>query len=348
MVSLLASCNNDAPDQPDRLPIDLLTSIDNRNWVEKSRVVQDGEDRSILDFSDGDEIVVDMWRMPNGEGSASNAPDILRRKVMTYADSSWDYSPKKVWSDTVGDRIAVLAYHLAGATNCVVNEDWDESSGYPTFTFTGASEDYDILVSPVKMIKKNDLVGEKVPIEFRHIKMRMKMEIRYWSDEEDCGEWTSLYIDNIDFWNHPRGAVFKGFDSDMVPQWEITDYPTGRGVNVTTNKIIPWGKDFISLPDATQFHYPFVCKHASAQDGHIDNAKFGLTVYKQNENGDRVYLTHDKNYFEKYFDTEIVGGCSYLFRITINPHNQVELQVEKETNNDVWWTGTHTDTTVGF
>lgn len=350
MVSSFVACNNDSPDFLGKLPIEIDASVTGGEKDKSSRVIKnDVDNRSITAFSEGDTIRVDMWRMPKGQGSSTSQPDIMRKQLMTYTGTDWDYSPKKFWSDSVGDRMAVFAYYLNGATNCVVHEDWDETSGYPTISFSNENRHRDILVSPVLILGKDGLENGKIPLTFYHVMARFEIWIRYWDDSvDDPGEWTSLYLEDMDFWNHPRGANFKGFDNEMVPQWEVTDYPTGKGVNVTGDKTIPWGEEYVHIPDATQFHYPFVCKHASAQDGHIDNAKFGLTVYKQNENGDRVNLTHDKNYFEKYFDTEIVGGCNYVFYITINPHNLVVLDIEKEDNSEAWWTGTHTDTNVTF
>lgn len=333
------ACNEAAPDAPeDKVLLSLSTSLNNDNWEDESRVNRDDNERSILSFAEGDTIRVDAWYMPQGGSSATDEPDVFRKQLMTYTNSLWDYSPKKYWTNIIGDKMAFFAYYLDGA-NCIVHEDWNSSSGYPKMEFVGPNKYCDILVAPVKILSKEELVEGKVPLQFNHIMSRFKFEIRYWDTEEDNQEWTKLFIEKIIFWNHPKSANFLGFDSG-VAKWEITDYPTGSGVGVINDVTVSWGENFTPLPEATQFHYPFVCKHASDQDGHIDNAKLGFTVYKENENGDRVNLSGSKNYFELYFDEVIEAGKTYVFKISIKPNNGIELtvSVEKSGGATDWWT----------
>lgn len=349
MVSFFPACNNDTPDDPEKLALEFDSSINNENWEDDARTIKDSDDLSILGFSQDDEITVDAWSIPMGQNQASSSPNFMNGQIMTYNSSSeWEYSPLKYWSNTIGDRRAFFAYHLAGATNLSINKNLDNSTtGYPTITFTEANKKCDILATPLTLSDKSSLVNGKVPLQFRHIMARIKMEVRYWDEEYSRGDWDKIVIKNIVFWNYPKGARFKGFDLSNNPIWEITNYPTGSGLYVINEEnpiTIDWGENYTPLTDATQFHYPFVCKHADANNlTHVDNAKFGFYVYKEKADGTQEKLFGNTDYIEQWFDTEIVGGKSYTFKVTITPKNQVILDLESN-----WWNDTENNGDANF
>lgn len=327
MVSLLASCNNDAPDQPDRLPIEIEASV---NGV-KSRVINDGNG-SILDFSEGDTIRVDLWSLPSGASSTTDDPDLMRKQLMTYTGSEWDYSPKQYWSNTSGDRLVIFAYYLDGAPNCVVKEDWDSSSGYPTIEFSGYNFDSDVLVAPVRFLAKSDLENGKIKLDFRHIMTRLKMEVRYWDDEEQPNDRNSIFLEKVTYWNCVNKGTFIGFDSTGTPKWENIEYTTG-GWSISNSQngyVIPWGETYMPLEGFTQYHYPFVGRHADADNPYEGkNSKFGFDI--KNSEDDT-----SKKYIERWFDGTFEAGKSYTFKVTLKLNNDIVLDIEEDKNNN-WW-----------
>ena len=323
MVSLLASCNNDTPDQPDRLPIEIEASV---NGV-KSRVINDGNG-SIIDFSEGDTIRVDLWSMPSGSSSTTDDPDLMRKQLMTYTGSEWDYSPKQYWSSTAGDRLVVFSHYLAGATNCVVNENWDSSSGYPTIRFTKYNCNSDILVSPIKFLDKSDLENGKIKLDFRHIMTRLKMEVRYWDDEEQPNDRNSIFLEKVTFWNFPNAATFTGFDGEK-PIWKDVSYTT-EGWPDKTGYTIEWGDSYKRLHDFTQYHYPFVGRHADADNPYEGkNSKFGFYIKNAKDDTSTKYI-------ERWFDGTFEAGKSYTFKVTLRLNNDIVLDIEEDKNNN-WW-----------
>lgn len=341
MVSFFPACNNDAPDVPEKLALEFDSSINNENWEEQSRVVKDSN-ISILDFSEGDTIRVDLWSLPSGSSSTTDDPDLMRKQLMTYTSSQWDYSPKQYWTNVVDDRLVVFAHYLAGATNCVVDENWDPSSGYPTIRFTKYNCNSDILVSPIKFLDKSDLENGKIKLNFRHIMTRLNMDVRYYGDEAGKGEYNSIFLEKVTFWNFPNVATFTGFDGEK-PMWKDVSYTT-KGWADETGYTIEWGDSYKRLHDFTQFHYPFVCKHYDANNPtHGRNAKIGFTVKKINALGDKDKLYADTAYVEKWFDAEIEGGKSYTFKVTITPKNQVILDLESN-----WWNDTENNGDANF
>ena len=209
------SCNDDAPDAgSDKLPIKISAIIDDLSGA-KSRVANDANDDKQSYFEKDDEITVDAWSIPLGQNQASSSPNFMNGQIMTYNSSSeWEYSPLKYWSNTTGDRLAFFAYHLAGATNLSIDKNLDNSTtGYPTITFTEANKKCDILATPLTLSDKSSLVNGEVPLQFRHIMARIKMEVRYWDEEYSRGDWDKIVIKNIIFWSffNKKRSLRKGF-----------------------------------------------------------------------------------------------------------------------------------------
>ena len=356
------ACNEAAPDAPeDKVLLSLSTSLNNDNWEDESRVNRDDNDkRSILSFAEGDTIRVDAWYMPQGGSSATDEPDVFRKQLMTYTNSLWDYSPKKYWTNIIGDKMAFFAYYLDGA-NCIV-DDWNSTTYYPTMKFghkmrtddpdepLGWNYHKDILAAPVKMLSKEELVEGKVPLQFNHIMARLKLKVRYGDGGEKPQDWTKVVIEKITLWNFPDKGTFTGFSNDGKPLWSNISY-CGLGVsasdiNENNELILEWGKGedaegFTYIPSFTQYHYPFDTHVSDVKKGL--NPKIGFVLFMEKDNGERsnqIVFADEKLelYLEDFGVQRIEAGLSYTINVTIKGNISLTVSVEKSGGATDWWT----------
>ena len=324
----------------------------------------ENDNRSILEFAEGDTITVDAWYMPQGGSSKTNEPDVFCKQRMTYTNSIWDYSPKAYWTNIPGDKMAFFAYHLDGA-NCIVVDEWS-SKGYPTMKFgyimkkkekpedtdqpDGWNFHKDILAAPVKILSKEELEDGKVPLKFNHIMARLKLKVRYGDGGEKPQDWTKVVIQRITLWNFPDKGTFTGFGNDGKPLWNNISY-CGLGVpasDIDKNNelILEWGKGedaegFTYIPSFTQYHYPFDTHVSDIDKG--KNPKIGFVLFKEKDNGERSeqIVFADNNlelYLEDFGVQKIEAGLSYTINVTIKGDINLTVSVEKTGGVSDWWT----------
>ena len=177
MVSLFQACNDDAPEQRDRLPVKFSGTVKNDNSGDAARAIKAADGLVVLDFSDGDEIILDAWRVRYNE--IPNKPDFIYHEPLIRNNGVWEYTALgKYWSET--DTLAFFAAYLPDATRYTISEECN-SYGYPTIEFDcrnvdGGDYAKDFLATPMTYHTQSTLIDGKVPLQFkaRWTKSRMK------------------------------------------------------------------------------------------------------------------------------------------------------------------------------
>lgn len=326
MVSLLASCNNDAPDYEDKVPVKFSAIINNDTWNSESR--SNIENWSVDEFVSGDEIVVNGWML--GSGESFGTPNFMNAQSMSYSGSSWDYSPEKYMTNIVDQTYSFYAYNVNETVTekCVLGGN-NSATGYSSMIFSNCKDWVkDVLVAPMVQYDESVLKTNNglIPFQFYHIMARLKVKVRFMPINDD----ESMLLNKLEYWWHSSGGTFTGFNSNNEPQWSDIVmaangvYENGNGNGYVINK----GEEYVELPDFTRCQIPFKspCKETETKDRYTEMDIF--VTYA----GDAEQIKYEIDDLE--FDLK--AGYTTTFYVTFTGKG-VEMKIENDNSSSNWW-----------
>ena len=358
------SCNDDAPEQQDKVPVKFSATIENSAWSGDAGRASIGSDGvSVIGFEDGDKIVVDSWMLHNSVENVSGKPNFMYQQPLSYNEgtSSWNCTVTKYWPENY--NLGFLAHYLPGPNNgsgnVTVSEDYNKY-GYHTIVFNtrdlGQSGHWgnDFLVTPIRIYSHNDLDSEgRIPLQFQHIMAKLSLKIKFVGDPGEI-----LYIKNVNLQGYPLYGEFLGFQKEgngtFTPIWQNVsvymiddkgDKSSSKRVHTTTDDTVHEVKaathddDFEDFPEFTHLTYPWTVGYE--KPGIVDSfISFELKEENDNYVELKIYLN----------DIEFKAGHNNVIYATINEGNiTIKVEAEPITASAGWWNGSTTvTTTVGF
>lgn len=298
IVSLTPSCSDDLEFDKKTMEneVRVKANIGNDDWNQVARSLKDVDGVGILSFSEGDNIVVDSWYLPNGISELSTIPDFMMDQVMTYNGSNWDYTPIKYWPNNSGDRLAFFAYHFPPGLKSYTISENDPITGYPIVKFTASNYAHDLLAIPITIAEKPNLGG--VQLNFKHIMAYVKVKARV-ATRDGSGNNHKVYINKTYMHNTPRTATFKGFDENENPIWEnvsifeFTKATTGdyvKTVNGSYVKVATGKGNYVYDENTGTYTYYDVATHVLLANGKYQICTRG--DYVLDSDGNYVQVQH--------------------------------------------------------
>lgn len=332
MVSFFPACNNDEFDFDfvgDGVPVQMCASIASRNAVE-SRVAY----WEYPEFLKDHKINVDAWHFRDLNGVRKTETRFFDSQEMTYdGSSSWIYSPVKYWPNVVDEKLAVCAYLLCPTTTdsgkCNITK--DSQTGY-SMTFTDCGLLDDVLVAPLTVVSRSQLVDGRIPLTFYHILAQIKVRARYIPTEGSPAEDNYLTIKRVEFNYYSEAGTFTGFANvNGVPtaQWSNVKL-NGNSLFDDTEVRIDANQDFKYLDGMEFCQIPFTSPTYDAdyaKDMRCSTLEFHVTY--DNENYPPLSLG----------DPDNDGNTDYINALSYKKEVEFTLQAGKTTTFDVTFNG---------
>lgn len=316
MANVCSSCSDSSiPGTDDNNAVQFSATISSDNdWNPLSRYT--GDETDMVSFSKGQKIGVFGFYLPNGTTTIGE-PNFMYNQEMSFNGTDWEYSPIKYWPNNQGDKLAFWAYYPFNASGVKVGVNLD--NGKPKFVFYDEFIGEDFLVSDIVEESKIG-VAEKVPLLFRHIKGKLKLQVK-----------VNPYIDipapiikvsHASVGNIPLYGIFHGFDENGVAIWtdvvhnkrdengniiyeqndkgEWVDISGMRGYDDSEYTLTP-GETLV-LHNFTGYYMPYL----------IEDIYFDLYVKSEDENNMSGHYRQEKD-DEGNFTGNYVGKTVHIF-----------------------------------